>query len=146
MRPTRLEKPSANRNDWRTIRSLLPYLWEFKGRVVLALVLLVMAKLANVTVPLILKEIIDALDRPRAMMVLPVLLLAGYGILRLCSTLFGELRDAVFAKVTQRAIRRVAIKVFGHLHALIAALSPATPDWRGIARYRAWHPRYFLPA
>ncbi|SEP31787.1 ABC transporter ATP-binding protein/permease [Nitrosovibrio sp. Nv6] len=118
MRPTRLEKPSANRNDWRTIRSLLPYLWEFKGRVVLALALLVMAKLANVTVPLILKEIIDALDRPRAMMVLPVLLLAGYGILRLCSTLFGELRDAVFAKVTQRAIRRVAIKVFGHLHAL----------------------------
>jgi ATP-binding cassette subfamily B protein len=118
MRPTRLEKPSANRKDWQTIRSLLPYLWEFKGRVVLALVLLVMAKLANVTVPLILKEIIDALDRPRAMMVLPVLLLAGYGILRLCSTLFGELRDAVFAKVTQRAIRRVAIKVFGHLHAL----------------------------
>lgn len=118
MRPTRLEKPSANRNDWRTIRSLLPYLWEFKGRVVLALALLVMAKLANVTVPLILKEIIDALDRPPAMMVLPVLLLAGYGILRLCSTLFGELRDAVFAKVTQRAIRRVAIKVFGHLHAL----------------------------
>ncbi|SOD40880.1 ABCB family ABC transporter ATP-binding protein/permease [Nitrosovibrio sp. Nv4] len=118
MRPTRLEKPSTNRNDWRTIRSLLPYLWEFKGRVVLALALLVMAKLANVTVPLILKEIIDALDRPRAMMVLPVLLLAGYGILRLCSTLFGELRDAVFAKVTQRAIRRVAIKVFGHLHAL----------------------------
>ena len=66
MRPTRLEKPSANRNDWKTIRSLLPYLWEFKGRVVLALALLVMAKLANVAVPLVLKEIIDALDQPRA--------------------------------------------------------------------------------
>lgn len=80
--------------------------------------LLVMAKLANVSVPLVLKEIIDTLDQPRAMLTLPVLLLAGYGALRLCSTLFGELRDAVFAKVTQRAIRRVAIQVFGHLHAL----------------------------
>ena len=118
MRPTRLEKPPANRDDWRTIRSLLPYLWEFKGRVILALALLVMAKIATVAVPLVLKEIIDALDQPRAMLVLPVLLLAGYGLLRLSSTLFGELRDAVFAKVTQRAIRRVAIKVFGHLHAL----------------------------
>jgi ATP-binding cassette, subfamily B, heavy metal transporter len=118
MRPTRLEKPLANRNDWKTVRSLLPYLWEFKGRVTAALTLLIMAKLANVAVPLVLKEIIDALDRPRALMVLPVLLLAGYGALRLCSTLFGELRDAVFAKVTQRAIRRVAIKVFSHLHAL----------------------------
>jgi ATP-binding cassette subfamily B protein len=118
MRPTRLEKPPANRNDWKTIRSLLPYLWEFKWRVILALSLLIMAKLANVGVPLVLKEIIDALDRPRAMMVLPVLLLAGYGALRLGSTLFGELRDAIFAKVTQRAIRRVAINVFDHLHAL----------------------------
>src|SRR6187455_2766435 len=118
MRPTRLEQPSANRNDWKTIRSLLPYLWEFKGRVVLALALLVMAKLANVAVPLVLKEIIDALDQSRALLALPILLLLTYGALRLCSTLFGELRDAVFAKVTQRAIRRVAIQVFSHLHAL----------------------------
>jgi ATP-binding cassette subfamily B protein len=118
MRPTRLEKPSANRNDWQTIRALLPYLWEFKGRVVVALALLLMAKLANVAVPLVLKEIVDALDQPQTLLVLPVLLLLGYGALRLCSTLFGELRDAIFAKVTQRAIRRVAIKVFGHLHAL----------------------------
>ncbi|MCX7185207.1 MAG: ABC transporter ATP-binding protein/permease [Nitrosospira sp.] len=118
MRPTRLEQPAASRNDWRTIRTLLPYLWEFKGRVALALMLLVLAKLASVAVPLVLKEIVDALDQPRAMLVLPVVLLVGYGALRLCSTLFGELRDAVFAKVTQRAIRRVAIRVFGHLHAL----------------------------
>ena len=118
MRPTRLEKPPTNRNDWKTVRTLLPYLWEFKGRVVAAVVLMFMAKLANVAIPLVLKEIIDALDRPRALLVLPVLLLLAYGLLRLCSTLFGELRDAVFAKVTQRAIRRVAIKVFSHLHAL----------------------------
>ena len=118
MRPTRLEKPSVNRNDWRTIRSLLPYLWEFKGRVSLALLLLVMAKLASVAVPLVLKEVVDVLDQPQDMLVLPVLLVMGYGVLRLCSTLFGEIRDAIFAKVTQRAIRRVAIKVFDHLHAL----------------------------
>jgi len=118
MRPTRLEKPSVSRNDWRTIRSLLPYLWEFKGRVSLALLLLVMAKLASVAVPLVLKEVIDVLDQPQDMLVLPVLLVTGYGVLRLCSTLFGEIRDAIFAKVTQRAIRRVAIKVFDHLHAL----------------------------
>ncbi|MFB3080857.1 MAG: ABC transporter ATP-binding protein/permease [Nitrosomonadaceae bacterium] len=118
MRPTRLEKPLANRNDWQTIRALLPYLWEFKGRVALALSLLVIAKLASVAVPLVLKEIVDALDQPYGMLVLPVLLVVGYGILRLCSTLFGEIRDAIFAKVTQRAIRRVAIRVFGHLHAL----------------------------
>ena len=118
MRPTRLEKPSLNRNDWGTIRSLLPYLCEFKKRVSLALVLLVMAKLASVAVPLLLKEVVDALDQPQDMLVLPVLFVVGYGVLRLCSKLFGEIRDAIFAKVTQRAIRRVAIRVFGHLHAL----------------------------
>ncbi|QOJ23524.1 MAG: ABC transporter ATP-binding protein/permease [Gammaproteobacteria bacterium] len=118
MRPTRLEKPAATRNNLRTIAALLPYLWEFKVRVILALSLLVLAKLANVSVPLVLKEIVDALDQPRAELVLPVFLLIGYGVLRLCSTLFGELRDAIFAKVTQRAIRRVANKVFSHLHSL----------------------------
>jgi len=118
MRPTRLEKPSVNRNDWKTIRSLLPYLWEFKGRVSLALLLLIMAKLASVSVPLVLKEIVDTLDQSPDILVLPVLLVVSYGVLRFCSTLFGEIRDAIFAKVTQRAIRRVAIKVFEHLHAL----------------------------
>lgn len=118
MRPTRLEKPAATRSNLKTIASLLPYLLEFKVRVVLALSLLVLAKLANVSVPLVLKEIVDALDQPRAELVLPVFLLMSYGVLRLCSTLFGELRDAIFAKVTQRAIRRVANKVFSHLHSL----------------------------
>ena len=118
MRPTRLERPSVNRNDWKTIRSLLPYLWEFKGRVSLALLLLIMAKIASVSVPLVLKEIVDTLDQSPDILVLPVLLVVSYGVLRFCSTLFGEIRDAIFAKVTQRAIRRVAIKVFEHLHAL----------------------------
>ena len=108
----------ASRGDWSIIRILLPYLLEFKGRVVLALLLLVLAKLTNVTVPLLLKEIVDVLDKPKAMLLVPVSLVIGYGLLRLFSTLFGELRDAVFAKVTQRAIRRVALKLFVHLHSL----------------------------
>jgi ATP-binding cassette subfamily B protein len=118
MRSISLEKPVASLNNLKTITTLLPYLWEFKTRVILALSLLVLAKLANVAVPLVLKDIVDALDQPRAMLALPAFLLIGYGVLRLCSTLFAELRDAIFAKVTQRAIRRVANQVFAHLHSL----------------------------
>ena len=108
----------ATRGDWNTIRTLLPYLLEFKGRVALALTLLILAKLANVAVPLALKEIVDAMNKPKAMLMVPVFIVVGYGTLRLFSTLFGELRDAVFAKATQRAIRRVALKLFVHLHNL----------------------------
>ncbi len=118
MRPRPASSTPAPHGDWNIIRTLLPYLMEFKGRVVLALLLLVLAKLANVTVPLLLKEIVDTLGKPQAMLLVPVSLVVGYGLLRLFSTLFGELRDAVFAKVTQRAIRRVALKLFVHLHSL----------------------------
>ncbi|MDD5384952.1 MAG: ABC transporter ATP-binding protein/permease [Gallionella sp.] len=119
MRPSKhSDTPNDHRGDWQAIRSLLPYLWEFKWRVVIALSLLVLSKLANVSVPLVLKEIIDAMDKPQAALAVPVFLIIGYGVLRLLSTLFGELRDAVFAKATQRAIRRVALQVFGHLHSL----------------------------
>ena len=111
--------PSAQtRTDWRVIRSLVPYLLEFKVRLVSVIVLLVLAKLTNVAVPLVLKAIVDAMSKPQAMLVIPVFLVVGYGLLRLFSTLFGELRDALFAKVTQRAIRRVALQVFEHLHNL----------------------------
>ena len=98
------------------MRTLLPYLMEFKGRVALVVILLVSAKLTSVTIPLVLKEIVDAMDKPKAMLAVPVMLVLAYGLLRLFSTLFGEIRDAVFAKVTQRAIRRVAGQVFEHLH------------------------------
>jgi len=104
--------------DWKVIRSLVPYLLEFKWRVTFVIFLLVASKLANVVVPLALKEIVDAMSKPQAMLVIPVFLILGYGLLRLFSTLFGELRDALFAKVTQRAIRRVALQVFEHLHSL----------------------------
>lgn len=116
--PLIMEKSSVTRKDWSTIRTLIPYLWEFKIRVVVALTLLLLAKLANVAVPLVLKHVVDSLNHPQPLLVLPVALLASYGILRFSSTAFGELRDAVFAKVTQRAIRRVALRVFRHLHAL----------------------------
>jgi len=118
MASTPKDNNDAPRNDFKTIGTLLPFLWEFKGRVIIALALMILAKLANVSVPLVLKDIVDTLDQPRAMLMLPVFLLISYGLLRLFSTLFGELRDAVFAKVTQRAIRRIANKVFAHLHTL----------------------------
>jgi ATP-binding cassette subfamily B protein len=97
---------------------LLPYLWEFKWRVIVALLFLTIAKLANVGVPLVLKEVVDSLEPGRAALVLPLALLVAYGVLRLSTTLFAELRDVVFVRVTQRAIRRIALTVFGHLHSL----------------------------
>ncbi len=97
---------------------LLPYVWEYKWRVATALVFLVIAKLANVGVPLVLKEIVDALSPTQAMLALPLALLAAYGALRLSTTLFAELRDLVFVRVAQRAVRRIALNVFRHLHAL----------------------------
>ena len=111
--------PEQRRQSWQTIASLLPYLWEFRGRVLIAMGCLVLAKLANVYLPLVLKDIVDALDRSQnTLIVLPIGLLLAYGLIRLATSLFAELRDLVFAKVLQRAIRRVAIKVFRHLHTL----------------------------
>src|SRR6266571_4967344 len=106
------------RSEWRALGMLLPYLWEFRVRVALALAFLTTAKLANVGVPLILKEVVDSLDAQTAVLVLPLALLAAYGILRFSTTLFAELRDVVFVRVTQRAIRRVALTVFRHMHSL----------------------------
>jgi ATP-binding cassette subfamily B protein len=113
------QTPSAEtRTDWRVIKSLVPYLLEFRVRLIAVIVLLVLAKLTNVAVPLVLKAIVDTMSQPKAMLAVPVMLVVGYGLLRLFSTLFGEIRDALFAKVTQRAIRRVALQVFEHLHNL----------------------------
>ena len=114
-----VEGRSASRGrEWRVVPMLLPYLMEYKWRVAVALTFLVVAKLANVAVPLILKEIVDSLTPAQAMLAMPLALLVAYGFLRLSTTLFAELRDLVFVRVTQRAIRRVALSVFRHLHAL----------------------------
>jgi len=105
-------------NEWRVLPMLAPYLWEYRGRVAAALAFLAAAKLANVAVPLVMKEVVDGLDVERAVLVVPAALLAIYGLLRFSTVLFAELRDLVFVRVTQRAIRRVALGVFRHLHAL----------------------------
>ena len=105
-------------NEWRALGTLVPYLWEYKWRVGLALLLLVGAKLANVGVPLVMKEVVDGLDPSLQAVAVPVALLAIYGVLRFSTTMFQELRDVIFVRVTQRAIRRVALGVFRHLHSL----------------------------
>ncbi len=110
---------TSARRDLNALRSLFPYLWRYRGRVILAFGLLILAKVANVSVPLVLKQIIDALDvSQNPMVVLPTALILAYGTLRLAASLFSELRDAVFAKVTQGAIRSIAVEVFRHLHEL----------------------------
>jgi ATP-binding cassette, subfamily B, heavy metal transporter len=105
-------------NEWRVLPLLAPYVLEYKWRVAAALACLIVAKLANVGVPLVMKEVVDRLDPQIAVVAVPVALLAVYGLLRFSTTLFAELRDVVFIRVTQRAIRRVALGVFRHLHSL----------------------------
>jgi len=120
-RASALPKPPAGQplpdlHVWQTLRLLFPYLWQYRVRVVGALLCLVAAKLANVGVPLVFKEMIDGLSGQ--LLALPVMLLALYGSLRFSNSLFTELREILFARVTQRAIRKVALEVFLHLHAL----------------------------
>jgi ABC-type transport system involved in Fe-S cluster assembly fused permease/ATPase subunit len=114
------EAPSAQRSDFDNFRSLFPYLWEFRGRVLLALVSLILAKVANVGVPLVLKEIVDSLDVNSSdlALTLPVMLLLAYGVLRLASSFFNELRDVLFTRVRYRAMRRLTIRTLRHLHDL----------------------------
>jgi ATP-binding cassette subfamily B protein len=116
--PAETNVPRTQRGDWETIRTLLPYLWEYKARVLAAIACLVAAKSANVGVPLLMKRIVDSLDARTAMLAVPLALLVSYGLLRLSTTLFTELREFLFAKVTQRAVRKIGLTVFRHLHAL----------------------------
>jgi ATP-binding cassette subfamily B protein len=114
--------PAPRRSDWATLQRLFPYLWQYKWRVGFALGFMVAAKMANVGVPLLLKELVDAMTiKPgsvEAMLVVPLGLLLAYGLLRLSTSLFTELRELVFAKATEGATRSIALQVFGHLHAL----------------------------
>ena len=116
-------QPGAQRpSDWATLRRLLPYLWQYKWRVLAALVFVIAAKLANVGVPVLLKHLVDAMTpaagQAAAVVAVPVALLLGYGALRLSTSVFTELRELVFAKATQGAARRIALETFEHLHAL----------------------------
>jgi ATP-binding cassette, subfamily B, heavy metal transporter len=115
--------PNPSRaSDWRVIRDLLPYLLEYKFRVAFALACLIAAKLANLGIPILMKRLIDALnikaDAPQALVIVPVALIIAYGALRISASLFNELREGIFARVTQNAVRKVALQVFEHLHAL----------------------------
>jgi ATP-binding cassette subfamily B protein len=112
------------RHDWQTVKTLLPYLWAWKGRVVFALSCLLLAKVANVAVPMVFKDIIDSFTLPgankleQAVLLVPLGLLAVYGALRFSTVLFTELREIFFARVTQRAVRTITLQVFEHLHSL----------------------------
>ena len=129
MRPATLDlppvpaaSPPAPRSDWATLRKLVPYVWQWRWRVGVALAFLVAAKLANIGVPLVLKQLVDALDLkagdPRAVLAVPVALLFAYGALRLSITLFTELREFLFYPVAARIARRVSLEAFEHLLAL----------------------------
>ncbi|MDP1525979.1 MAG: ABC transporter ATP-binding protein/permease [Rhodocyclaceae bacterium] len=112
--------PAQERHDWQTLKTLFPYLWQWRGRILLALACLIGAKLANVSVPLIFKDIIDGFttgkDAQQTLLVVPIALVAVYGVLRFSVSLFTELRELIFARVTQRAVRTIALQVFEHLH------------------------------
>jgi ATP-binding cassette, subfamily B, heavy metal transporter len=129
--PTSLPSPASTTpagtitppsNDWATLKRLFPYLWRYKWRVMAALAFMVGAKAANVSVPLLLKELVDSLSlqpgSPQTLLVVPVALLLGYGALRLSTSLFTELRELVFAKATHGTARTIALETFQHLHAL----------------------------
>ena len=112
----------APRSDWSVIKDLLPYLLEHRTRVALAIACLIAAKFANLGVPIILKDLIDAMNlKPGSLqiyLIVPAGLIVAYGALRLSASLFSELRELLFAKVTQDAVRKIALQVFEHLHAL----------------------------
>ncbi len=120
--PTRPGAPPPRRSDWMTLRRLAPYLWQYRWRVLAALAFMVGAKLANVSVPLVLKDLVDSMtpraDLSAALLAVPAGLLLGYGLLRLSTSLLTELRELVFAKATQGAARSIALETFRHLHAL----------------------------
>jgi ATP-binding cassette subfamily B protein len=116
------DSKTPQRGDWRVIRDLLPYLLEYRFRVIIALSCLIAAKVVNLGIPIVMKELIDALDikasSPQALLVVPLGIIFAYGLLRISASLFTELREALFAKVTQNAVRKVALQVFEHLHSL----------------------------
>ena len=110
------------RSDWATLRRLFPYLWRYRWRVGAALAFMVAAKLANVGVPVLLKHLVDSLSiqpgDPQALLVVPLGLLVAYGLLRLSTSLFTELRELIFAKATEGTARSLSLQVFNHLHGM----------------------------
>ena len=112
------ELPENRAQDIKTLKSLAPFLWDYRGRVALALGSLLLSKVANVGIPLVLKQIVDALGKTGTHLVLPLSLLLAYGVLRLANSLFNELRDAIFSRVRHGAMRQVSTRVLEQLHRL----------------------------
>lgn len=118
MKHSHIGNEPRRRDDLHTLKQLLPYVWQFKWRVGLAVACLILAKVATVVLPFYLKRIVDELSVPATLLALPVAALLGYGIARFASSAFGELRDALFARVTQGSIQRIATQLFKHLMSL----------------------------
>ena len=113
--------PKHQLHDWKVIKNLLPYLTAYKARIIFTLLCLVMAKAANLGVPIMLKKIVDAMSittPSQALLVVPISLIVAYGLLRLSASLLAEMRELIFSKVTEQAVRQVGLQVFNHLHAL----------------------------
>ena len=131
------DSKTAGRGDWRVIRDLLPYLLEYRFRVLIALSCLIAAKVTNLGIPIVLKDLIDSLNinanSPQALLVAPIGIIVAYGLLRIFASVFTELREALFAKVTQNAVRKVALQVFEHLHSLALSFHLARQT-RGVSR------------
>ena len=118
---THAKSASRQQQDWQVVKNLLPYLSAYKARIIFTIICLVVAKAANLGVPILLKHIVDAMSIqtiPKALLVVPVSLIVAYGLLRLSASLFSELRELIFSKVTEHAVRQVGLQVFNHLHAL----------------------------
>ena len=114
----RTEEPHKQRTDFKNLLQMFPYVWAYRWRVLIALACLVIAKVATVAVPLILKRIVDSLDVEASLLLLPLGLLLAYGALRLTTAIFNELRDVLFARVRYRAIQKLSTRVLEHLHNL----------------------------
>ncbi|MDO6619737.1 MULTISPECIES: ABC transporter ATP-binding protein/permease [unclassified Shewanella] len=120
MRPSAYFDGPVGKLNWKVVGLLVPYLFEFKGRIFLAMLCLVIAKLASVGLPFILKDLVDSLDgqRTAAIVAVPIALVLAYGGVRFLNVVIGEIRDTLFGRVTERAIRRLGLSVFEHLHRL----------------------------
>jgi ABC-type transport system involved in Fe-S cluster assembly fused permease/ATPase subunit len=123
MRSSRYPDQEVSSINWQAFKLILPYLFEYKKRIVVAMFCLILTKIASVYLPFILKDIVDTLDanssnEQSALIIVPLGLVAAYGLVRLSIVVFAEIRDTLFGRVTERAIRRIGLKVFRHLHSL----------------------------
>jgi len=123
MRPSSYPEQEVSSINWQAFKLILPYLFEYKKRIAFAMLCLIMTKIASVYLPFILKDIVDTLDanssgKDSALVIVPLGLVAAYGMVRLSIVVFAEIRDTLFGRVTERAIRRIGLKVFRHLHSL----------------------------